>query len=398
MNLTSRTTPPPTVRAPPPTRLLLDQSQATYRSMIDNVDQALDIVKRAVATEEREYDDMLSRTREMDRAVLQRKDAEIEDLRRVVASKEKALDSLREIMTSQKRALEARVADGELQMERVASELKDLREKIMRLQSDNAMLDARAADEERARLQAQGKLREMGLVHAQLERDLTAEKAQLEAAREQTDEIRQQVETLMSERTALAGDKADLMRERTELQAAVAELTKAKAQMEAEVKVEKQRGESSDSLKTDFVKLEAALQMETYKKKKAIEKLHHERERRSDTHMIDEAVRRLSQERRTRRALEKWLHSELKSREEMDGLFVAIRDMALSSASRPARTSDMVRELVSQYERKNDADRTQREALKSDVYAALRDAEKSTNAVKDRLEEIKSSISKQLSR
>lgn len=55
-------------------------------------------------------------------------------------------------------------------------------------------------------------------------------------------------------------------------------------------------------------------------------------------------------------------------------------------------TADSFRDLVRRYEAKVESDRSTRDQLKGDVYQALKEAERNTNAVRDRLDEIRRSL------
>ena len=123
-----------------------------------------------------------------------------------------------------------------------------------------------------------------------------------------------------------------------------------------------------------------ALRLEEYKRRQAVSKLHAERKGRLKASEVDEIKQRLLGERRARKALEQWLQSELKarcrasaeelglqvesgvgrsairfacvrsqSREEMEVLFTALRDVALTKPQLSAEVAELIR-LLRKYE------------------------------------------------
>ena len=231
---------------------------------------------------------------------LSSRDGELEELRQIVVAKDRSISSLRSTLDGQRSALEGRIAQTE---------------KIL-------------GDRDR----------ELGAIRDELEGAMRA-KAVAEAA------LKREVEVNRRSKEAIKSDLEDL---RQKLRQASSEGMKVKANLRAErEKTERLRAEleqifTREAMVTEQLQMESDAHKETQRK---LENYHNEHVRDKENQAVtaasihDDLQRRLEVERRGREASEQLLRAELKSREEMEYLLLALRDLVMNK-KKPSPSGD----------------------------------------------------------
>ncbi|GFR52623.1 hypothetical protein Agub_g15211 [Astrephomene gubernaculifera] len=289
---------------------------------LNSAEKSVDRLGRAIEAAEEEMDAAMKRTTEMHRSQLKQKELEILELQRVIGAKERSVDSLRDTLGTTKRTYESKLSQAESALALKDAEIKALSEelRVSRLEVESLGMQLERAEAGRRALEADARERE-----AELGADMRAksdeaakalvalryEKKEKEDWRHQSEELRRQVQSLNDELRAQREDMA-VMKERYE-----ADLAEARRRCTVEVEESRRRVE---------------VDLDEYRRRCEGE--------------IAEMKRRLREERTLRKACEKWLRSELKSREEMELLLAAVKDAATARPASGASDTAQVEALI----------------------------------------------------
>lgn len=266
-------------------------SDTAYTGALSAAEDTVDRLNGAMESGEEEIEAAFKRTGDLHKSNAARKDAELQELRRVVAAKEKSIDSLRTQLATTKGSLEAYTQESEAILQQRDGE-------VQRLQEDVSHLDSEKHEHESTIIEQQD--------HIEKLQDNCRELQEAAQAVQQDSDVK--------------------------YAASIAQM--------------KQERKQQEQLKHDVAGLQKqlALQKRGFEEEaKAREQLQedHERElrhlKRDIKHKLDNDIReykhQLKAERRARKAAESWLRSELKSREEIESLFVSVRDIILAKPS-----------------------------------------------------------------
>lgn len=266
-----------------------------YANLLTDAEANVEKLSKVISAAETEMEAAFVRTGDLHKSTAERREAEVAELRRILAAKERAVDSLRETLASTRRALEARAGQAEAALAARDTEVLRLREELGAAKTANAaagsQLEAheanlRKSENQAAQLDAQARGRE---------RELTAA---LKALQDENSRTLQQLQREREDKEVLRREVED---SRRELAVATEKLrVEGELRRELQGKLDKERRRRSKSRNAE-------------REDKATEALE----------------KRLRAEQKSREASEKWLQSELRSKEEMEGLFVALRDIAL---------------------------------------------------------------------
>ncbi|KAI8469691.1 MAG: hypothetical protein J3K34DRAFT_521949 [Monoraphidium minutum] len=292
-----------------------------------------DRLGRAMEAAEDEVDAAAGRAQEVHRSMMWRKEQEVAELQRALTSKERAAQAAQDQAAALRRGYEQRLAAAESAATRGESEAGQLRAEVLALRAERDDLQQRVRDADAAaaaleseaasaaeamgaRLQSQGRELAAAAAAAQRERR-DKELLQLEAR-----ELRRELEAAEAEARAAHAEAASMAnRAQAEAEArrgAEAELDEARAQASF-LREAKARGGGriGHAGRAAAPRRAAAVDLE-----------------------VAELRRRLSAERGVRKACERWLRAELRTREEMEALLLAVRDTAFG---RPPRRGDEAR-------------------------------------------------------
>ena len=258
----------------------------------------------AMDSAEKELEAAFSRNGELSRAANSRKDAELGELRKILEAKERAIDSLRETLSATRRTLEGRIGQAEEALGVRDAELRAMQQELVGLKGSKRSMESQLENEVNAnrRLQdvaskvetvAKGREKEL----AETMRRLTEEHAVVSAAlrheRGDREKLREELEESKRRETELS----DTLRREVE------------TRKETQRKLDKYRRARIRDAETSRARADTGADV--------------------DARLTGELERRLEAEQRSRAASEQWLHAELKTREDMEGLFVALRDIAM---------------------------------------------------------------------
>eukprot|EP00198_Chlamydomonas_reinhardtii_P009078 XP_001698415.1 basal body protein [Chlamydomonas reinhardtii] len=266
--------------------------------------KSVDRLGRAIEAAEEEMDAALKRTTEIHRSQLKQKELENLELQRVIGAKERSIDSLRDTLATTKRTYESKLSQAESALALKDAEIKALSEelRVSRLERDSMGLQMERVEASRRALEVDAREREAELgadVRSKSDEAAKAlmalryEKKEKEDWRLQSEDLRRQLQVMQDELRAQKEETA-LTKDRYE-----AELleTRRRAALEVEEARRRVEGEAEDF-------------------------------RRRCEAELEDMRRRLRSEKNLRKACEKWLRSELKSREEMELLLAAVKDAA----------------------------------------------------------------------
>ncbi|GLC36430.1 hypothetical protein PLESTB_000147100 [Pleodorina starrii] len=294
----------------------------TYSTALNSAEKSVDRLGRAIEAAEEEMDAALKRTTEIHRSQLKQKELEILELQRVIGAKERSVDSLRDTLATTKRTYESKLSQTESALTLKDAEIKALAEelRVVRLEKESLGMQLERSETGRRALEADVREREAELgAEMRVKADEAAksllalryEKKEKEDWRQQSDDLRRQVQVLQEE---LHASKEDLsvMKDRYEAEFAetrrrcVIDVDEARRRCEAEVDEFRRRCEAE----------------------------------------LEDIKRRLRSEKNLRKACEKWLRSELKSREEMELLLAAVKDAASGRAAAAGEAAAEVELLI----------------------------------------------------
>ena len=268
-------------------------------------------------TTEAGIDDAMKFSSEVHKRALQQKDTELNQLKQLLVAKERTIDSLRDTVESAKRTLEAKLTaitnelaarDGELHEERRRTQDLAYRCQQAELLAQTAV-DAAKRNEE-------------------------AREAEADELQQKLRDLRRDIATIREEYSA---QSATLRQEETIRKAIEHEREHERRKFQRELNKLQKKAMAEDALIEHVSELEG----------------------------------KLAAEKKSRKANEKWLDAELKTKEEMEGLFLALRDVALSSrkakksaVAQHARSTDLLDD--------NQRLRSELAAVRTDVSRALR--------------------------
>ena len=161
-------------------------------------------------------------------------------------------------------------------------------------------------------------------VEAQLEQEMAANK--------RLQDVASKVEQVAKGREK---EMAGSMRELTEEHASSMSGLRAERAEKERLKMELETARHEMQIVADKLRAETEQRREAQRKCEKYRRARHKMAARGDadshveTRLTSELERRLEAEQRSRQASEKWLHAELRTKEEMEGLFVALRDIAM---------------------------------------------------------------------
>lgn len=293
---------PQTVPAPIP---------AHPNASINTAERSVDKLGIAIEAAEQEMEAALRRTTEVHKSQLRQKEMELSELQRQLVAKDRCIDGLRDTLSTTKRTYEGRLAQLEealgTKTAKVAELTQELRVAATARQAAETHLDRAAALHEqdvahqRAR-QAQ-KVEQQRVMYEQQIADLQAVNAELsQTARARADE------------------------------AARAQLARADEVARAQAAVNAERAELSRASRDV---LELRRQVEALNDKLLVARVEGRTEREQLAVKVEDLKRRLKSERGLRKSCEKWMRSELKSREEMELLLGVVKDAAGKDGHNP---------------------------------------------------------------
>ncbi|MEW5318205.1 MAG: hypothetical protein WDW38_009445 [Sanguina aurantia] len=246
-------------------------SARPYTTALSSAEKSVDRLGRAIEAAEDEMEAALKRTTEVHRSQLKQKELELSEMSRVVAAKERSIDSLRDTLSTTKRTYDSRLSQAGS-----AAALKDVEIKAL-------MEELRVSRMEREGLEIQ--LQREVLASRGSDAEMREREAELSAAaRARGEEAVKALAALKYERKekdALRGESGEMRRQAHLL------------------------AEELHALKHDSILVRERLESE-----------------------VEELRKRYRSEKSIRKACEKWLRAELRSREEMELLLSAVKDAA----------------------------------------------------------------------
>lgn len=286
-------------------------------SILRKTEKSVERLYDAMRTTENEMEEAMRFSSEVHRHAYEQKDLEMSQLKQLLVAKERTIDSLRDTLASSKRTLEAKVAALSTELaardSQLDSERRRSHELVLRVQQAESLAQA-AVDA--------------------AQRNEEAREAQEQELKHRIRELKKDNSTLRDE---TAANTASLRHEETVRRAVEKEAESERRKFQREVHKLQKKALAEDALIDRLSELES----------------------------------KLSAERKSRRANEKWLEAELKTKEEMEGLFLALRDVALSSkVSR--KSARMAQNRSGELLEDNQRLRHELAAVRSDVGRALR--------------------------
>lgn len=263
---------------------------------------------RALCAAEEEVDAAMARQADMLSSQLRGRELDLSEAQRTAAAAAAEVAALRSQLAAARQAAAAEAAAMETQLAAKEAEVSAAHAKLLAVRAEADDLRQRLADGQDALHRADVALSS----HTNdLSRRLQAAAADAEAAAEAAARERQHKEAVLVQ---LSDARAQLSALQEQLDAAEQELREAHKQAALDA-------ESRHQLESAVSRAAAAAA--TLKEAKDLE--------------ISELRQRLRAERGVRKACEAWLQSELKSREEMEGVLQAVRDMAAAAAHTTSR-------------------------------------------------------------
>lgn len=266
-----------------------------------------DRLHRALEAAEEEMEAALRRNSAVTQLNLKRKDLEIQELQRTIEVKEGALERLRDTLTSTKRAADAKLTQAESLLAEKIAEVTNLQAEVLSLQGERDSLESR----------------------------LQSVSTDLRESQEQCRELQSQVNCSARTRAEEASrNTTALQRERKEKELLRLEVSELKKELDAlsdqyrETKAGRQV--AREELRTTREEVEVLRKSEDALN----QQLTLEREQSAQLILkkdgeISELRDKLQSERSIRKACEKWLKAELKSREELEALLKAFHDVSI---------------------------------------------------------------------
>ena len=121
-------------------------SAGRYRSELNAAESNVERLSRAMEAAEDELEMAFRRTGELHRGVSSRREAEVHDLRKVIQAKDSAIDSLRETLSSTRLNLEGRLGQAEALLASKEGELWTAKEQLTQLKTKTFELEKQAQD------------------------------------------------------------------------------------------------------------------------------------------------------------------------------------------------------------------------------------------------------------
>jgi colicin import membrane protein len=307
----------------------------SYDAQVANAEADVERLGAVMDDAERALDAALARNRTLAAAARSRKDDEMSELRAALDAKDRAIDSLRETLTATRRALESRIT--------VAEDALDVRDAELRRASDQAAADRRDKRE------AESRAKDEAAACERAREETRRAEAARDAASEEATSATQRLETERRERERLVV----ALREGEEREAATAKrlAEEQDARKETQRKLDKYRRRHA----RDKEALAAAIAtaagtgtgtgtgtgmgtgMGTGTGTTGTT---------GSSSARGDLAKRLDAEQKTREASERLLQAELNSREDMEALFVSLRDVALRPNDNAAAIASLREELA----------------------------------------------------
>ena len=297
----------------------------SYDAQVADTEADVERLGAVMDDAERALDAALARNRTLTAAARSRRDDEMSELRATIDAKDRAIDSLRETLTATRRALESRVT--------VAEDALAVRDAELRRVED------RAAADRRDKREAESRANDEAAACARAREETRRAEAALEEAKEAA---------RASEEATSAKEHLEMWRERDRLVVALREGE------EREAALTRRLAEEQDARK------ETQRKLDKYRRR-------HARDKEAlaiataagtgtgtgtaarttvSTSPSGNLAKRLDAEQKTREASERLLRAELDSREDMEALFVSLRDVALRPNDNAAAIASLREELA----------------------------------------------------
>ena len=287
----------------------------SYDAQVANAEADVERLGAVMDDAERALDAALARNRTLAAAARSRRDDEMSELRAALDAKDRAIDSLRETLTATRRALESRIT--------VAEDALAARDAELRRATDQAAADRRDKRE------AESRAKDQAAACERAREETRRAEAARDAASEEATSAMEKLETERLERERLVV----ALREGEEREAATA----------------KRLAEEQDARK------ETQRKLDKYRRRHARDKEALAAVTAAGTGTAGttgsssargDLAKRLDAEQKTREASERLLQAELNSREDMEALFVSLRDVALRPNDNAAAIASLREELA----------------------------------------------------
>ena len=299
----------------------------SYDAQVADAEADVERLGAVMDDAERALDAALARNRTLTAAARSRRDDEMSELRATIDAKDRAIDSLRETLTATRRALESRVT--------VAEDALAVRDAELRRVED------RAAADRRDKREAESRANDEAAACARAREETRRAEAALEEAKEAA---------RASEEATSAKEHLEMWRERDRLVVALrdgeereAALTRRLAE-EQDARKETQR--KLDKYRRRHARDKEALAIATAAGTGTGTGTGTAARTTVSTSPSGVLAKRLDAEQKTREASERLLRAELDSREDMEALFVSLRDVALRPNDNAAAIASLREELA----------------------------------------------------
>ena len=299
----------------------------SYDAQVADTEADVERLGAVMDDAERALDAALARNRTLTAAARSRRDDEMSELRATIDAKDRAIDSLRETLTATRRALESRVT--------VAEDALAVRDAELRRVED------RAAADRRDKREAESRANDEAAACARAREETRRAEAALEEAKEAA---------RASEEATSAKEHLEMWRERDRLVVALrdgeereAALTRRLAE-EQDARKETQR--KLDKYRRRHARDKEALAIATVAGTGTGTGTGTAARTTVSTSPSGVLAKRLDAEQKTREASERLLRAELDSREDMEALFVSLRDVALRPNDNAAAIASLREELA----------------------------------------------------
>mmetsp|Transcript_30513 Transcript_30513/g.86252 ORF Transcript_30513/g.86252 Transcript_30513/m.86252 type:complete len:468 (+) Transcript_30513:167-1570(+) len=315
----------------------------TYSDTLNATEENVERLNRAMEAAEQEMEAAFRRAGDIHRVQVQRRDHEVHELRRLLEAKDRALDDMRDTIASTKRALAAKLAQSESALAQRDSEILRAQDENKQLRAENRQLKERLEKEAaRAQFSSQQLSRQEGNQATKLSelngvlKLLTEDKSRL-ASKLQTEALEKEA---LQERLQTLGAEMDAWR---------AEHTTERETSRIELQTWKEKHKVEEEIRREYQQ-----KYESEKAKRKLESMGHAKE----SVEIKELEKKLRSERRCRKASEKWLKAELSSREEMETLFMALRDLAISKDKHSDLGAEQIADLLAEQQQRQSCRRS----------------------------------------
>ena len=293
----------------------------SYDAQVANAEADVERLGAVMDDAERALDAALARNRTLAAAARSRRDDEMSELRAALDAKDRAIDSLRETLTATRRALESRIT--------VAEDALAARDAELRRATDQAAADRRDKRE------AESRAKDQAAACERAREETRRAEAARDAASEEATSAMEKLETERLERERLVV----ALREGEEREAATAKrlAEEQDARKETQRKLDKYRRRHARDKEALAAVTAAGTGTGTGTGTAGTT---------GSSSARGDLAKRLDAEQKTREASERLLQAELNSREDMEALFVSLRDVALRPNDNAAAIASLREELA----------------------------------------------------